>query len=168
MLVCVVTSGLLLASCARTFSVRLSRPEGELFILFDRALVQIDAVRGDTTDSGWKLNDYRRSGQWGWGELNMFVRSWLRSAGFGGWSYTRDIGGGLIWPPPKASLPGYVVFFPLWPLAIVSLLLASTWAIRRRRGGVGICCENCSYNLTGNTSGVCPECGTQTPAKVRA
>ncbi len=22
------------------------------------------------------------------------------------------------------------------------------------------CCQSCSYNLTGNTSGICPECGT--------
>ena len=29
---------------------------------------------------------------------------------------------------------------------------------RRRKHGL---CEQCSYNLTGNTSGVCPECGTQ-------
>jgi hypothetical protein len=27
------------------------------------------------------------------------------------------------------------------------------------------CCGACGYNLTANTSGVCPECGTPVPAK---
>jgi predicted amidophosphoribosyltransferase len=29
---------------------------------------------------------------------------------------------------------------------------------RRRRG----LCEKCGYDLTGNTSGICPECGRET------
>ena len=48
--------------------------------------------------------------------------------------------------------------------------LAATWlmmfrrerlAERRRRG----LCTACGYSLTGNTSGVCPECGTAVKAK---
>ncbi|HSZ60064.1 MAG TPA: hypothetical protein VK797_30755 [Tepidisphaeraceae bacterium] len=42
------------------------------------------------------------------------------------------------------------------------------WALARRAGGdsTAICrCPACSYNLTGNTSGVCPECGTSVEAK---
>lgn len=27
------------------------------------------------------------------------------------------------------------------------------------------CCESCGYNLTGNISGVCPECGVMVPLK---
>ena len=34
---------------------------------------------------------------------------------------------------------------------------------RERRGSLGVC-HHCGYNLTGNTSGVCPECGTPTIA----
>lgn len=50
---------------------------------------------------------------------------------------------------------------PFWvpylgTLAIVSLLY---WISRRRPAGQ---CQECSYDLTGNTSGVCPECGTTT------
>jgi len=42
-----------------------------------------------------------------------------------------------------------------------------TWALLRRRLRLSQrlqfgCCPNCGYNLTGNTSGVCPECGTTT------
>jgi hypothetical protein len=161
LLLCVAALVLWLASYAKTFSVRFSRPEGELFVLFDRGLVQIDAVRGDTTDSGWGFNDFRRMAGWGWDELNMFAphASWFRSAGFGGESYSRNIGTGF-WP--MVSLPACVLFFPLWAVVIASLPLPIMWAIRRRRRGDRMCCPTCSYNLTGNTSGVCPECGTPT------
>jgi rRNA maturation endonuclease Nob1 len=35
---------------------------------------------------------------------------------------------------------------------------------RRERGE----CEQCGYSLTGNTSGVCPECGTPVSQKAEA
>ena len=46
------------------------------------------------------------------------------------------------------------------------------WALRtetralvhRDRDRLGLC-RACGYNLTGNTSGVCPECGTPIPSK---
>jgi len=54
------------------------------------------------------------------------------------------------------------------------LLLATTvmptallfWLDRRRRIPPGHC-QRCSYNLTGNTSGVCPECGTPIPKEAQ-
>jgi hypothetical protein len=36
---------------------------------------------------------------------------------------------------------------------------------RRQRGSGGLC-SRCAYNLTGNTSGVCPECGSAVVGKV--
>lgn len=44
------------------------------------------------------------------------------------------------------------------PLVLALLMVISVWHERRRR-----CqgrCLKCGYNLTGNLSGVCPECGT--------
>jgi len=35
-------------------------------------------------------------------------------------------------------------------------------AIRLRRASAGLCVA-CGYNLTGNTSGTCPECGKEIP-----
>ena len=29
------------------------------------------------------------------------------------------------------------------------------------------CCQSCTYNLTGNVSGICPECGTPIPEEQR-
>lgn len=52
-----------------------------------------------------------------------------------------------------------IVIVPLW-LPFVMLSIVAALAHRRARRPKPGTCEKCSYNLTGNTSGVCPECGT--------
>ena len=55
------------------------------------------------------------------------------------------------------------VIFPLWPLVLMLLILPMVregQSIRRRHRQASRRCVTCGYNLTGNTSGVCPECGT--------
>ncbi|UCC32287.1 MAG: hypothetical protein JSU86_08395 [Phycisphaerales bacterium] len=47
-----------------------------------------------------------------------------------------------------------VMLFALWP--VLSFIRGPLRRARRRAAG---CCRHCGYNLTGNTSGVCPECG---------
>jgi hypothetical protein len=58
---------------------------------------------------------------------------------------------------------------PLWPLALPALpalwvlsrdILRTCRTARRRRRGL---CLHCGYDLTGNVSGRCPECGTPCP-----
>jgi len=48
---------------------------------------------------------------------------------------------------------------PLWPISLLLIVAPAIWlkAHRRRRHGV---CASCGYNLTGNVSGICPECGS--------
>jgi hypothetical protein len=54
------------------------------------------------------------------------------------------------------------IMFPAWMLLIVLCLLPSVWFIRimrcAKRRHVNHCMR-CTYDLTGNKSGVCPECG---------
>jgi hypothetical protein len=61
-----------------------------------------------------------------------------------------------------ADYPAWLVRVPLWfPAALAGVLPAArAWrrVRRRRRRGPGHCAR-CGYNLTGNVSGVCPECG---------
>jgi hypothetical protein len=45
----------------------------------------------------------------------------------------------------------------VWPYAITMLLLLAV-PTRRSAAERGVC-DACGYNLTGNTSGLCPECG---------
>ncbi len=49
---------------------------------------------------------------------------------------------------------------PLWiPFLIVAIPTLLLW--RRDRRPPANHCQSCGYNLTGNVSGVCPECGTE-------
>lgn len=74
--------------------------------------------------------------------------------------YTRF---GLCWPSTVTSVNGrrWVIDVPLW-IPILSTLIVTGWLWRRdrRRSAPGFC--RCGYNLTGNVSGVCPECGSET------
>jgi hypothetical protein len=46
----------------------------------------------------------------------------------------------------------------LWAFGPGVILLYAREKYRRAR--LYPWCKNCAYNLTGNTSGICPECGT--------
>lgn len=67
-----------------------------------------------------------------------------------------------IWT--KTSHTHYVSIAPWWPFLVCAaypLLVVIRKAFRGgRREGRGECLT-CGYSLTGNTSGVCPECGTR-------
>lgn len=51
----------------------------------------------------------------------------------------------------------YFVKCPYWFVVVVCSILPALWLMRRRVGPGH--CAHCAYDLTGNTSGVCPECG---------
>ena len=80
-----------------------------------------------------------------------------------------------IWPPiPEAPPPLHDSFvslrFPLWVPFALTAILPALWVWRRLRDRLtrqadGMPhCPKCDYNLTGNVSGICPECGTPIPA----
>ncbi len=51
---------------------------------------------------------------------------------------------------------------PLWFLLIV-VAAPTGFLFHRHRQKLRGHCQECGYNLTGNTSGICPECGTPIP-----
>jgi hypothetical protein len=52
-----------------------------------------------------------------------------------------------------------IVFIPLWIPTMIAL--AAAWFFQRKaRVPPPGHCKKCGYNLCGNLSGVCPECGT--------
>jgi hypothetical protein len=79
---------------------------------------------------------------------------------------------GTDWPVANSALiPGvatnwYFEFFalPLWVI-LVPILASTLWLWRRdwRKPRPGFC-RRCDYDLTGNTSGRCPECGMEITA----
>jgi hypothetical protein len=62
----------------------------------------------------------------------------------------------LYWLP---STSGPFVTIPLWPLFVAAFIPSAIGWRRSRRRRPGHC-RKCRYDLTGNLSGICPECGT--------
>ncbi|GMU83045.1 MAG: hypothetical protein AMXMBFR47_29160 [Planctomycetota bacterium] len=76
----------------------------------------------------------------------------------GGWP--RRLGSG--WGTGSGSIG---ISVPLWmPLLAFGIPMIWLWRRNRRRIEPG-CCANCGYNLTGNVSGRCPECGAVTESE---
>ncbi len=136
-----------------------------------------ESVRGAGTPLGWKLIDTRYGELW----RSMSRRDRLRMAGLRlpTWEHV-DIAAQTV---PIARERGFVVYdygtfpmrtvmdlyqseIPLWmPTLSAALLAAVAWrrchvAHRRRKRNQ---CVSCGYDLTGNVSGRCPECGGTVP-----
>ena len=63
----------------------------------------------------------------------------------------------VLWPHREPDWGGALLSFPLWiPLVLGLIPLAYGWFRSRRRNGRHC---HCGYDLTGNVSGRCPECG---------
>ncbi len=61
----------------------------------------------------------------------------------------------------------YMGSVPLWiPILALSALSFVPLLLGRKRRSLHACAE-CCYNLTGNTSGICPECGTPIPDEAK-
>lgn len=52
----------------------------------------------------------------------------------------------------------WFLILPLWTILIATTVYPLYWILRYRRTRPGQC-HYCGYNLTGNISGICPECG---------
>jgi hypothetical protein len=66
---------------------------------------------------------------------------------------------GWIGPCSETIIPIWIFFFivSVPPLAALGYAIAHAEQFRRPEGY----CRRCSYDLRGNTSGTCPECGTK-------
>jgi predicted RNA-binding Zn-ribbon protein involved in translation (DUF1610 family) len=71
----------------------------------------------------------------------------------------------------QGTWPVFHTVAPLWSFALVFMIGAGIWPlvalrrVRRRRKGR---CSQCGYDLTGNVSGRCPECGSTVAREGRA
>jgi hypothetical protein len=65
----------------------------------------------------------------------------------------------IWWFKSDLSMQSRSVAYVIIPLWVVLVVLGATIGLCWRRP-CAHSCNVCDYNLTGNTSGVCPECGT--------
>ena len=77
-----------------------------------------------------------------------------------GWHVWDSEPGRRIWLPVLSSgYGGPSIAVPFWlPLIILGCPTAYLWWRNTKRPPKH-CCQHCGYNLTGNVSGKCPECG---------
>jgi len=93
--------------------------------------VQSTSPQMGTPQRDWTLNNRRAGEPW--------VRAWWVEA-----------------PHPRPGV--WAVVIPLWiPCLVFGVVTCLTWR-RRPRFRLGHC-QGCGYNLAGDVSGVCPECG---------
>lgn len=94
------------------------------------------------------------------GRVPAAFKAWRISYAVPDWiSFSRrQVSGALSHWYPYFLGPG-IIAVPLWiPFVLAALGTAVLWW--RDRGGTPVhCCRRCGYDLTGNVSGVCPECG---------
>jgi hypothetical protein len=114
----------------------------------------------------WSDSNQRRHKSWSLGHrrygtryYQLPIRSFWNRLGF--WSgYS-----GQVRLPNGDYEAFHQEILPPW-LGCLFILFPVTWGIqkaRRRTPGHAVC-VNCGYNLTGNISGVCPECGKPIPS----
>ena len=99
-----------------------------------------------------------------------FDPEWGLPPGFMGWHCRRASAVSADWAPRIVrnvpSQGSFTVVVPFW-VVLLAAGIPTAWLWRRDRRSPKGHCRKCGYNLTGNTSGVCPECGHTTPAANR-
>ncbi len=119
--------------------------------------------------------------RWWWVPFPLNNHGSLEDAGIGAgavyYDYESMMGYPSTWPMSFTSKRGFwlwkpriigsryvvTVLIPLWiPFLVIAAPTGVLWYRERRsvRHELGLC-ANCHYNLAGNTSGVCPECGQE-------
>lgn len=89
-----------------------------------------------------------------------------------GWDHTGERGPIQWLPSFDTSISGFLgmknsyVYVPAWLISAISI--GSGLLFRRLTRPRHSGCPGCGYNLTGNVSGICPECGRALPRSTAA
>jgi len=75
-----------------------------------------------------------------------------------GWEYTGPAM--MSWPFIDSSRRNTILWLPLW-IPFLTIALPTAYLFWRDRGHPRGHCQGCGYDLTGNVSGRCSECGKE-------
>jgi hypothetical protein len=143
-------------------SISVSAAKGNFYFSFDGW--GYDFAHSDSiTDLSISETMYRKMNP---GEIRLVHRhsyptagySLLPDHGFSRYSHSTGTPGEWEWDT-EMSLPAWLAITTLAALPVTWAVLAWGAHRRRRRADSGLCIA-CGYDLHGNLSGVCPECGT--------
>ena len=127
--------------------------ESSTGVLSERGILSIGLDR----TIGWAAKEPG----WSFGRLNKLLDTAALPSEF---YHSYALGFGLNWgkTPHSDTYLTYGVCFPHWILTLIFAVLPAIWFVqwrkRRRLASIGNC-PSCGYDLTANTTGVCPECG---------
>lgn len=130
-----------------------------LFLFFAAGVSGAKTVYYEGHGWGFRLDEGIVTAHWGFAP-----RGAPPGRGPYGWSIhpmTSPLGFRFLWPRLETWPDGRAVaYLPIWVfLALLAVATAVLWWFDRRRIPAGHC-RRCGYDLTGNISGRCPECGT--------
>ena len=126
--------------------------------------------------AAWAISTWRRVGYWrnkyefreAEGQYYVYVSGGVLSFGCENIGHPPGFcieaamrGAGLIGPAWVRFKGMTIIVVPLWLLLTTSAIPTALLWYRDRRLPKGHC-QDCGYDLTGNESGICPECGQST------
>jgi len=153
LLICVATVVESVRSIIRSDTVALWDRGGYSYtaLVFSRGgltLMRVDSSEGQSYEPS---EDYRLLRLFSHSARFYYSQAKFRFAGFG-WGYDKGLQT-IVWnlTAPLPLITAVTGVLPAWRLRV--------FLRRRRVRRLGLC-RRCLYDLTGNVSGVCPECGT--------
>lgn len=163
-LLCLATLGLWVQSLGHFASMLWSRPDHVVELYSIDGVIGLTATRDSRSRSPFPGGGLYGRSCWrnklppGRDRASLITPAFNRF-GFGWHVVKTESRPDGIWRTGNQKL--VVAYFPFWLVAAITALLPLRWLalfLRRRRDPQGYCLS-CGYNLTGNATGICPECG---------
>jgi hypothetical protein len=171
----VLLLGLAIVSCFYNDGIVIDRGSRLYFVQLDHGILNIDTLDFDPSVAGLsrarKLYEVAPWTNFPQGQGLTQFYDFVPDSGWGGFRWGSNELSTVTNNSPytETKIPFLMTSIPLWPLvlatAVLPLIALSRYGIRRLKREPGHC-QSCGYNLTGNTSGVCPECGTPVAKKL--
>ena len=145
----------------RAWGGRVRAPRGLLIVQTYRDVVrrgqELEYQRGKGAEPGWRLEG---------NEAVAYASPLYLIRGL--WTFYLSFDSSTNGPSdPEMSSKSTTAISPLWVLVLIFAAPIGFWSYRRLRSRRRLPgnCSACGYDLAGNTSGVCPECGTVVAGK---